>query len=255
MTTTITDVADIRPVDRAEGLDLGEVAYQRLIDELAGLSAGDWGRPTDCTLWTVRDLAGHVAGMMWSMSTLRRSAAEQAQSARRAKRAGGSPLDAMTAIQVERMADLTTDELVDRMRELVATAVAGRRRPPEVLASRLSFPQDVDGVVEKWSMSYLLGPIVTRDTWLHRVADLARAVDRPPALDPDHDGRIVADVVAEWARRHGAAFELTLTGPAGGSFRSGTGGPSLEVDAIEFCRMLSGRAEPNHELLETQVPF
>jgi hypothetical protein len=37
---------------------------------------------------------------------------------------------------------------------------------------------------------------------MHR-ADAARAVDRPIELTATHDGRIVADVVAEWARRHG----------------------------------------------------
>jgi len=36
-------------------------------------------------------------------------------------------------------------------------------------------------------------------------------------LTPDHDARIVADVVAEWAGRHGRPFTLHLTGPAGGS--------------------------------------
>ena len=41
-----------------------------------------------------------------------------------------------------------------------------------------------------------------------------RAAGVPPELTPEHDGRIVADVVAEWSRRHGQPYVLTLTGPA-----------------------------------------
>jgi hypothetical protein len=51
--------------------------------------------------------------------------------------------------------------------------------------------------------------IYTRDTWMHRM-DTARAVGVDVALTPEHDGRIVADVVADWARRHGRPFELEL---------------------------------------------
>ena len=73
------------------------------------------------------------------------------------------------------------------------------------------------------------------------------------ALDAAHDGRNVADVVAEWARRHGRPFELTLTGPAGGRYRSGTDGEAIEIDAVELCRTLAGRA-PGEGLLATVVP-
>jgi len=44
--------------------------------------------------------------------------------------------------------------------------------------------------------------ILTRDPWMHRL-DLAPATDMPLHLTADHDGVIVADVVAEWADRHG----------------------------------------------------
>jgi hypothetical protein len=69
-----------------------------------------------------------------------------------------------------------------------------------------------------------------------------------------HDGRIVADVVADWARRHNQPFTLTLTGPAGGVFGTSNGGPELDVDAVQFCRILCGR-ERGSGLLATGVPF
>jgi hypothetical protein len=67
----------------------------------------------------------------------------------------------------------------------------------------------------------------------------------------------VADIVAEWAGRHRQPCELTLTGPAGGTWTfDGTGGDPavLELDAVEFCRVLSGRGTGDG-LLATRVPF
>jgi len=100
--------------------------------------------------------------------------------------------------------------------------------------------------------------ILTRDPWMHRL-DLARATGQDLVLTADHDGVLVADVVAEWARRHGQPYQLELTGPAGGSWTSGTGGEEIVMDAADFCRVLSGRpgsdADPPRGLLATQVPF
>ncbi len=58
-------------------------------------------------------------------------------------------------------------------------------------------------------------------------------------LTPEHDGVLVADVVAEWGQRLGKPFALELTGPAGGSW-PGAEEPAV-VDAVEFCRAVSGR--------------
>lgn len=102
-------------------------------------------------------------------------------------------------------------------------------------------------------MGYLLDVILTRDTWMHRV-DIARATGRPLELTPEHDGRIVADVVAEWARRHGRPFTLHVEGPAGGTFTNGVDGEEITIDAIEFCRILSRRAT-GAGLLTQEVPF
>ncbi len=88
---------------------------------------------------------------------------------------------------------------------------------------------------------------------MHRV-DIARATGRAPQLTADHDGILVADVVIEWAARHRSPVDLHLTGPAGGSWSFGVGGPALELDAVDFCRTLS-RREPGTGLLATEVPF
>lgn len=88
---------------------------------------------------------------------------------------------------------------------------------------------------------------------MHRV-DVSRATGRPLDLTTEHDGRIVADVVAEWARRHGRPFSLMLLGPAGGTFRAGEGGEELGLDAVDFCRTLSGRGT-GAGLRAQPVPF
>src|SRR5204862_6719261 len=109
------------------------------------------------------------------------------------------------------------------------------------------------GTVETWKAGYLYDIVLTRDTWMHR-SDLAAATGKPMQLTAEHDGRIVADVVAEWARRHGQPFTLRLTGPAGGDFEQGTSGEEITIDAVEFCRILSKRGT-GEGLLATDVPF
>jgi hypothetical protein len=76
--------------------------------------------------------------------------------------------------------------------------------------------------------------------WAHRV-DICTALGRDMHLTADHDGRLVADMVGEWAELHGEPFELVLTGPAGGTFHQGTGGEHVDIEALDFVRVLSGR--------------
>ena len=115
-------------------------------------------------------------------------------------------------------------------------------------------PIDETGsATETWLLGYLVDVILTRDTWMHRV-DIARATGRSMVVTADHDGVLVADVVEEWADRHGLPFTLHLEGPAGGTWSRGSGGPEYRLDAVEFCRILSGRA-PGDGPLTTEVPF
>ena len=153
----------------------------------------------------------------------------------------------MTARQVEDNASLTTEELVTEVRRLAPRAVRTRRRLPGLV--RRQTMQDKD---EWWTMGYLFDVILTRDPYMHRI-DISRATGAPMAATPDHEGVIVDDVVREWADRHGEPYTLELSGPAGGSWQLGEG-ESLAMDAVEFCRALSGRA-PATGLLTTQVPF
>ncbi len=226
--------------------------YARVAEQLRSLGPDDWSKPTDCPQWDVRAVAGHTAGMMTDFTSFRRLMRRMRSATEAAKRAGGPLIDSMTSQQVDENASLSIDELIAKVQETGPRAARWRTKAPALFRG-MPMKEEVDGRPETWRMGYLLDVILTRDPWMHRV-DIARATGRPMVLTAEHDGRIVADVVTEWARRHGQPFTLTLTGVAGGKFIAGDGGEHLELDAIEFCRTVSGRAEGNG-LLTQAVPF
>lgn len=255
---TMTELApvtgDFAPVgSHAEWMRLARDAYQRLADDFAALEPADWARPTPCEGWTVRDLSGHLVGAMRAAASLRETMSLQLAVKKRAKRTGELEVDAMTALQVERAADLTSEQVVTELQTLVEPAVRGRSRVPGFVRRRAGMEVKVGSIEERWELDHLLGCILTRDAWLHRI-DLADALDAAPDLD-DNDRRIVGDAAVEWARRHGQPVELTLRGPAGGHLSSGRGGDAITIDAVEFCRVVSGRRRHEHPLLAQEVPF
>ncbi|HLU56638.1 MAG TPA: maleylpyruvate isomerase family mycothiol-dependent enzyme [Pseudonocardia sp.] len=252
---TATDTrAPARPrrslLDRNTAMRLAATEYGRYLDLLRSLDEADWARPTDCPPWDVRAMTGHCLGMAEFAASLPTFVHQNAAATRR----GGVPVDALTDLQVHQRRDLTPEQLIARYAAVAPRAVRGRRRR-SLLVGRVAMPgtQTVGGVPERWTFGYLFETILTRDTWMHRV-DTARATGRDLVLTPEHDGVIVADVVAEWAGRHGRPYALTLTGPAGGRWTAGEG-PEMQLDAVEFCRILSGRTAAPAGLLATQVPF
>lgn len=194
-------------------------------------------------------MAAHVLGMAEMAASVREMARQQ----RLAGKAGGG-IDALTAVQVRAHADLDGPAIAAALEVTAPRALRGRRRLSRV-AGQVTLPEEqVNGDIrEHWRIGFLLDVVLTRDVWMHRI-DVCRATGREPELTSGHDGVLVADVVAEWAQRHGRPYELTLTGPAGGQWSSGTGGERVELDAVEFCRLLSGRGS-GAGLLAQQVPF
>jgi uncharacterized protein (TIGR03083 family) len=250
MTTTVLEPPRTATLPRPVAMQLAAAEYQRFADLLRRLGPDDWVTPTECPGWDVRAMAAHALGMVEMAASVR----EQRRQTKLARRRGGVFLDALTALQVEERAGLAPDRLVDLYARRGAKAAAARRRTPAFIRRRaIPIPQLVGDREEQWTVGFLLDVILTRDPWMHRV-DIARATGVENVLTAEHDGVLVADVVEEWAARHGRPFTLRLTGPAGGQWQRGAGGPELELDAVEFCRALSGRA-PATGLLATQVPF
>ena len=237
---------------RALAMRLASIEYERCGELFRTLSPADWKVQTDCPAWDVRQMACHMLGMAEMAASIRENIRQQLK----AKRAGGDPLDALTALQVAERESWTTQQVVDRFALRAPKATAGRRRALSFIRRR-TMPdlQAVNGAREAWRFGYLTDVILTRDPWMHRI-DISSATGKPMHLTADHDGVIVADVVAEWADRHGADFHLQLTGPAGGTWEVGTNGPSLTFDAIDFCRALALRPGiAIDELMGTAVPY
>jgi uncharacterized protein (TIGR03083 family) len=240
--------------DHDEAMARAGMEYERLLALVDDLTDDDWTRPTDCTEWDVRAMLGHLLGMLELLADRDDMARQQGLAAATAAEQGCLHLDALTALQVAEHASLSTPELVRALHDTAPKALAARRA---TTAEFRAMPFDPHMPGESgWTFGYLLDVIQTRDPWLHRV-DICRATGRELVLTAEHDGCIVADVVADWAARHAQPFDLTLTGPAGGHYVVGDGGPEitqLTLDAVEFCRVLSGRA-PGSGLLATPVVF
>jgi uncharacterized protein (TIGR03083 family) len=254
LTIPVTAVDSLAPLTHREGMSLFAAELGRNLDLMRSLSDDDWTTQTECPDWDVRRMYLHVLGACESGASVR-ELVHQMLAARSFQKAHGGPQEAaLSATQVAERIDLTPQQLQARFASVAPRAVRGRTRMP-ALVRRVSLP--VDGpVVERWTVGYLIDTIYLRDAWMHRM-DVTRATGRAPVLSPEHDGRIVADVVAEWSRRHGQPFSLTLTGTAGGQFTARGGGApedAMTLDAVEFCRILAGRS-PGDGLLTTIVPF
>ena len=238
----------VTPMRHGDWMAASQEEYRRIAGLLADLSEEDWRRPTDCAEWDVRALVAHLIGNAEMSANLREMRRQQKLGRR--LRPGGPDIDGMTAVQVQERADVAPEQLVRDLADVAVRAVRARRRIP---APVRAVPVPFGAPLGTRPLGYLMDCIYTRDAWMHRI-DLARATGRPLRLTAEHDGRLVADVVAEWAGAHGQPYRLTLTGPAGGTFAHGTDGEAFTLDAVEFCRILSGRADGTG-LLAISVPF
>lgn len=203
---------------------------------LRELDEADWGRPTDCAGWTVRDVIAHVTGAADESAHLR----VQLRHMRAARRAGGPSLvDQLNVLQIADRQGAHAGQMRDELARLAPKAVRARRRAPSLVRKRQVPGADLpDGS----TFGYLFDVVYSRDVWMHRI-DIARACGRglPPA---DSDARVVEQVVRDLGRHwSGPSLALHLTGAGGGSWLLGTGRPvaEAEVDTVEYLRILSGR--------------
>jgi uncharacterized protein (TIGR03083 family) len=108
MNMIVIPVDDIKPINRSEAHALAATENERVLDLLRSLTDDDWSKPTDCSAWDVRALAGHILGGMEAFCSFGRLI----HMMRAAKEAGkGSFVDGMTTVQVRERADLTHAEL------------------------------------------------------------------------------------------------------------------------------------------------
>lgn len=232
------DIKTITPIDRHEMVGLATEEYRRLFDLLPSLEDTDWARQTACDDWNVRLMVAHLLGAAEANASVFETIRQLRRGKKVAKQNNAEDIDGINAVQVEARRHLSAAELIERLEGVAPKAVTGRGKTP-TLARRMKIPT---GVGYAMTMGHLMDRVYTRDQWMHRI-DISSATERELALTAAHDGRIVEDVVVEWAEIHGKPFDLVLGGPAGGEYRFGAGGESIEMDAIEFCLVLAGRLD------------
>jgi uncharacterized protein (TIGR03083 family) len=236
---TVTDVATIARIDHAEAMRIAAVENRKVGEALRGLRPADWARPTDCPRWDVHALAAHIIGSAAAQASPREFA-RQVRLGRPVVAEIGAQYwwDGMNEVHVRERAGRPAGQLIAEWDTVWPRAVRARTRLPRPIARLplLALPAPVG----RQPVAYLFDVGFTRDAWMHRI-DLAEATGTPFQADAGHDGRIVADLVAEWAVSHGEPFHLSLSGPAGGEFTAGSNGEHVAMDAVQFARTLAGR--------------
>jgi len=238
-------------IKRPEARILAETEFVRFAELAASLSDEEWATPTDCTGWNVRKMALHVLGSGDAQASFPTFVHQLRRGVPLNKQIDSHHwVDGMNELQIREREHLSNDEIVTQLRAVGAAAVKGRwGTPPPMRYLPIPFGPPVG-----WTpLKYLLDVGFTRDMWAHRI-DIHAAINRPMHLTPDHDGRLVADIVAEWSDIHDQPFELVLEGPAGGKFSHGEGGERVEIDALDFIRTLSGRL-PATGVLSKPLPL
>ncbi len=236
---------------RPEARRLADEEFRRFAELTASLTSRDWAMQTDCTAWDVRKTALHVLGSADAQASVREFAHQMRKGMPLNKEVDSHHwVDGLNELQIRERDHLSTSELVKQLTAVGPKAVKGRwRTPPPMRYLPIPFGPPIG-----WKpLKYLLDVGFTRDVWCHRI-DICGATGRPMDLSADHDGRLVADIVAEWADLHAQPFDLVLEGPAGGKFTQGVDGERVEIDALDFIRTLSGRL-PGAGVLSHPLPL
>jgi uncharacterized protein (TIGR03083 family) len=238
-------------ITRPEARVLAETEFERFAEMAASLTPEEWATATDCPGWDVRTMVLHVLGSGDAQASVRQFLHQLRRGLPLNKQIESHHwVDGLNELQIRERQHLSNDEVVAQLRALGPRAVTGRwRTPPPMRYLPVPFGPPIG-----WApLKYLLDVGFTRDVWAHRI-DIHAAIGRPMQLTADHDGRLVADIVAEWAALHGQPFELVLDGPAGGKFTQGIDGERVEIDALDFVRTLCGRL-PGTGVLEHPLPL
>ena len=238
-------------IRRREARVLAEEEFTRFAELMASLSDDEMTRPTDCPGWDVRTMALHVLGSADAQASVPQFVHQLRRGVPLNKEIDSHHwVDGMNELQIRERSNLSNDELVAQLAAVGTKAVKGRwRTPPPMRYVPIPFGPPIG-----WApLKYLLDVGFTRDVWAHRI-DICAATAREMHATAEHDGRLVADIVAEWSALHGEPFELVLEGPAGGKYSQGVDGERVEINALEFIRVLSGRV-PGTGVLRHPLPL
>lgn len=225
-----------------EAFGLLQTEWARFMALLDGLAPDDWGKPTACTAWNVRDMVAHQSGGYASGTGYGEMIRQYTARPQR----GQLIEDAINERQLQARAGKTPAELIDELRRVGPIAIrkwAYRFR----LIKPVAVPHPVAG---RLSVRHLMWVVHSRDTWMHRL-DICLATGREFVQTAAHDGRIAALVMRDVGallqpKLAGRAVLFDLTGVAGGKWQVGPGeaAASVQMDVLDFNIYASGRFTP-----------
>jgi uncharacterized protein (TIGR03083 family) len=243
----VAEAARIPPLSHSEAGGIAQVELQRFLALVKSLTDDDWEKPTDCTLWNVRQVLAHQVGSYASFASWAEFKRQWSKALK--PQPGQLPVDALNQLQIEERANASPAELIAELEEVGPKAITTRQRLPVFLrALRLPFGPPLGTV----RLDYLTDLIYPRDTWIHRL-DICRATGREMVLTGDHDGRMIALVMRDLATKFERNLKevsviFDLTGPAGGCWRIGPAPEpvaTIQMDTLDFSRLTSGRLAPD----------
>lgn len=238
--TRMQKAIDIPACNHAEAGKLSQVAYERVLALLETLQGDEWQQPTYCTEWTVRDIVAHLAGSVTGSTTFAEFKRQNVSN----PYLKDDPINGMNKLQVEERADKTTAELITEFRQNGQIAVNNRQKLPWLLR-KIRVPMGELGLA---SFEYLMDIIYPRDQWMHRY-DICAATGKKMVVTAEHDGRIVALVLRDIARKlrkilGSRTILLQLTGALTAEYQFGgkdTPDCTVTMDFFDFNLLASGR--------------
>ena len=242
---TLNNATAIPYVTQEEAELLAHVELHRLLALLQSLDEAEWGKPTACVRWSVRDMTAHQAAAYASGTGY----GELLRQYTAALRPGRLPEDSINERQLADRAHKLPAELIAALKEAGEPATRTWARGFRFF-KLFGMPHPTGWL----SVKHLMLVVHSRDTWIHRL-DICRATGRPFEQTSEHDGRITALVVLDLARAlasklGGQAITLELEGVAGGSWRIGRSEASaaIRMDTLDFHNLASGRVTTREAL-------
>ncbi len=165
---------------------LTEVENARLLAQLRGLTDEQWTAATDCTGWTVRDVAVHLIASAQAQANPAEFARQVFTGRRLTAEIGGSHwVDGVNEAQLRSRTSWSTMMLPEAWQRHSAAALKARRRMPAPVRALPLLPIGTGlGVHIGWQpLGYLFDMGFTRDVWVHRI-DIALAAGIPSELTP-----------------------------------------------------------------------
>lgn len=237
--STVRDAGHVPYVTADEAYTLMRTELKRFMALVETLGPDDWGRPTACTAWTVRDILAHQAGGYASGTGYK----EMFRQISAMPKKGQLPEDAINEFQLRERIGKSPAELIAELGRVGPIAIqkwAYQFR----LIKPIAIPHAVAG---RLSLRYLMWIIHSRDTWMHRL-DICRATQREFQQTREHDGRIVALIMRDVdnllrKQLDGRAVIFDLSGITGDVWKIGSGEATaaLQMDALDFSIFASGR--------------